>query len=268
MDTVGGRNLRGYWEWVTPKYDHNYLITVDVSKGSGDDSSCIQVLDLFTYEQCAEYSGKCTVLDLARYAYWIGEHYNYGYLIVESNSIGEATFSELYYNLNYPNMFKQKKNKNGVEVMTGWITSPKSRELITNKFIDFYYDDTLWENYHPYSERLVDQMKYWVWKGGRPDHSGNTHDDNILSMAIALFNVADSIKKIRRPDDVLFIGEDGNSVTMKDDGLKFSKEIINNKDTLNRSEEFYRNAEKEMYDQAGLDYRDPNAAETYKWLLS
>ena len=117
---------------------------------------------------------------MAHYAYRIGEYYNWAYGIIECNSIGEATFMELYYNLNYPNLFKQKKNKNGVEVMTGWMTTVKSRELITNKFIDFYYDDSMWKYYKPYSERLLDQMKYWVWKGGRPDHSGNAHDDNVM----------------------------------------------------------------------------------------
>ena len=40
----------------------------------------------------AEFNGKCTTLDMAHYAYRIGEYYNWAYGIIECNSIGEATF--------------------------------------------------------------------------------------------------------------------------------------------------------------------------------
>lgn len=268
-DMIRDRPLKGYWEWVAPKVDHNYLVAVDVSKGSGDDDSCVQVIDMYTYEQCAEYSGKCTTLDLANYAYWIGSYYNFAYMIVESNSIGETTFSELYYNLNYPNLFKQRKNKNGIEVMTGWITSPKSREVITSKFIDFYYDDVMWQSYHPYSERIYNQMKYWIWKGGRPDHSGSAHDDNIMAMAIGLFNIADGIKKIKKDDDTVFIGEDGMAINVETK-YELATNYVNSMEDKGRtlSESVYKKAEEDMYRNAGIDSNNPEAANIYKWLIS
>lgn len=271
IDMLKDRPLKGLWTWKKPLLDHKYLVAIDVAKGSGDDSSSIQVLDLYTHEQCSEYTGKCTTIDLANYAYQIGEYYNWAYMIVECNSIGEATFNELYYNLNYPNLYKQKKNKNGMEVMTGWITSVKSRELITSKFIDFYYDDTLWSNYHPYSERLVDQMKFWVWKGGRPDHSGNAHDDNIMSMAIALYNIADSIKKIRNANDAFFYDENGNGVSLTSQyNNDLSTKYINNNLEKGKEvdENLYKEAERKMYEKAGINPEDKHAAETYKWLIS
>ena len=130
----------------------------------------VEVLDMDTLEQCAEYLGKCTTFDLARYCNNVGVYYNTGYIVLECNSIGEATFSELYYNLNYPNLYKQKKVKDGREVWTGWMTTPKSRELICSKIIDYFYEDELWEHFHPHSERLIGQLTSWIWKGGRPDH--------------------------------------------------------------------------------------------------
>lgn len=268
-DLLNGRPLKGLWIWKHPIPDHKYIFSCDIAKGSGDDSSSIQVLDMSTYEQVAEYSNKCTTMDLAHYAYKVGEYYNWAYGVIECNSIGEATFGELYYNLNYPNLFKQKKMKNGLEVMTGWITTPKSRELITSKFIDFYYDDNLWKVYRPNSERLLDQMKYWVWKGGRPDHSGSAHDDNIMSMAIGLFNIAEGIKRIRRDDDVLFISEDGTGITMKNnDNLKLSDEVISTKGVSDKvSEATYKSMERKMYQQAGINPNDEEAADIYKWLL-
>ena len=271
-DELNGRPLRGLWIWSEPKADHSYCIAVDVAKGSGNDDSCVQVVDMATYQQVAEYSGKCTTMDLAKYAYRIGEYYNFGYMFIECNSIGEATFSEIYYNLNYPNLFKQKKVKNGIEVMTGWITSPKSRDLITSRFIDYYYDELMWKCYHPYSERLYEQMKYWVWKGGRPDHSGNSHDDNIMSMAIALFNIPEAIKKVRNTDDVLFFAEDGSEITVGGDSSahKLTTKYVNTLEDKGRilNENIYKKTEEKMYKEAGIDANDPNAADTYRWLIS
>ena len=269
-DILNQKPMKGLWVWKEPLPDHKYILSGDIAKGSGDDSSCLQVIDMSTYEQVAEYNGKCTTIDMANYAYRLGEYYNWAFEVIECNSIGEATFSELYYNLNYPNLFKQKKSKNGVEVMTGWITSVKSRELITNKFIDFYYDDIMWKNYHPFSERLLDQMKYWVWKGGRPDHSGNAHDDNIMAMAIGLFNIAEGIKRIRGEDDTFFIGEDGSNITLKSvENTKFSDSYLSSKKSTTVMEErAIKSMERKMYQQAGINPADENAAETLKWLLS
>jgi hypothetical protein len=269
-DLLNDRPLKNLWIWKESLLDHKYILGCDVAKGSSDDSSCIQVVDMSTYEQVAEYSGKCTTIDLAKYAYRIGEYYNWAFGVIECNSIGEATFSELYYNLNYPNLFKQKKVKNGEEVMTGWITSTKSRDLITDKFIDFYYDETMWKNYHPYSERLLDQMKFWIWKGGRPDHAGNAHDDNIMAMAIALFNISEGIKRIRGEDDTFFIGENGENITMKDNtNTKLADNYLSSrKKDENVNENVYRNMERKMYMQAGINPSDENAADTLKWLMS
>ena len=270
-DKLDKRPLKGLWIWKLPIPDHKYILAVDVAKGSGDDSSSIQVVDMSTYEQVAEYVGKCTTLDCAHYAYMIGEYYNFAYSIIESNSIGEAVFTVMYYDLNYPNLFKQKKSKNGVEVMTGWITNMKSRELITNKFIDYYYNDDMWEAYTPRSSRLLTQMKTWVWKNGRPDHASNSvHDDAIMSMAIALYNIADGIKKIRKDDDILFFGENGDGVCMANGENKLTKEFVkNNIDKVNDIDEIkLKRIENEMYKNAGIDPRDSEAANHLKWLLS
>ena len=270
-DMLNHKPMKGLWIWKQPELEHKYIIGIDVCKGSSDDSSCIQVVDMHTYEQVAEYAGKCTTMDLAHYAFRLGEYYNWAYLIVESNSVGEATFGELYYNLNYPNLFKQKKNKQGTEVMTGWITSPKSRELITNKFIDFYYDEEMWKHYHPHSERLLSQMKFWIWKGGRPDHSGAAHDDNIMAMAIALYNIADGIKRIRNPNDAVFFDENGNPITIEETiKHEATERYFNSREDKGRGldEEKYKRYEEEMYRRAGLDPRDENTAANYRWLIS
>ena len=128
----------------------------------------------------------------------------------------------------------------------------------------------MWKNYHPYSERLLDQMKFWIWKGGRPDHSGNAHDDNIMAMAIGLFNIAEGIRKIRNEDDTFFISEDGTNITLKDTkNTKLSDEYLNSKKKdENVNANIYRSMEKKMYQQAGINPADEDAADTLRWLMS
>ena len=209
INFLGNRPLRDLWIWKQPQEGHRYGIGVDVAKGSGNDSSAIEVIDVNTYEQVAEYIGKCTTYDLAEYIYRIAEYYNNAYVIIECNSIGEAVFNELYFHKNYPNLFRQKKAiKNGGEMWTGWMTTVKSRELVTSKFIDYYYDEDLWQQYQPHSERLMAQMSTWVYKNGRPDHQSNSsHDDALLAMAIVLYN-RDKCS-MSSTDIPTFFGEDG-----------------------------------------------------------
>ena len=257
-DELDGRPLKGMWTWKLPEKDHRYGIGVDVCKGSGDDSSCIQILDLNTYEQVAEYVGRCTTHDLANYIYKSASYYNEAYVIVETNSIGEAVFNELYYNLNYSNLFKQKKPiKNGGEMWTGWMTSIKTRDLITSKFIDYYYEDDMWNIYQPHSERLLDQMNTWVWSNGRPDHNGSSHDDAILAMSIILFNRDKAV--INKHDLPDFIDEKGIAITAEN-----SVDINNSM----LSEDEFNKKKNDYYHSLGLDKTEEDPAKTLAWLLS
>ena len=270
-----GKPLNGLWIWKKPDPNKKYIIAEDVSKGSGDDSSCIQVIDTETYEQVAEYVGKCTTIDAAYYAYKIGEYYNFGYLVVECNSIGEAVFNELYYNLNYPNLYRQIKNKNGVDVATGWMTSVKSREIITNNLIQMFYDDEMFKHFKVHSERLLGQMKTWVWKGGRPDHaSAAEHDDTIMSLAIGFFNIKESIKNIRNPEDIVFFAEDGTAINMSErntseEKCDFTKLYLKDKNLDEMlPESYYKREEQKMYSQAGIPKNCENPSDMYRWLIS
>ena len=188
-DTLAGRPFKDLWIWKEPQPGRRYCIGSDVSSGTSNDYSSIQVIDVESYEQVAEYIGRCTVQDLANYIKRVGHYYNEAYVIVESNSIGEAVFSNLYYTEDaYHNLFKQQKSRNGITRFTGWITDVKTRQLITNNFIDFFYVDELFENIKIYSERLIGQMSTWINTERGPDHQKSSHDDGIMAFAIGLYN--------------------------------------------------------------------------------
>ena len=260
---LGKRNWHCLWYWQLPEKGHRYILGQDVAKGTADDSTSIQVLDIDTGEQVAEYLGRISTKEGARLANDLGRYYNNAYIIVECNSIGEAVFNDLYYNYNYENMYKMKKiNKHDkTQVWTGWMTTTKTRELITDCFIDYMADDDFWADFYPHSQRLVDQMKTWVWAGGRPDHTETSHDDDIMAMAILLYNLPKVKQIMPRGEEAkrktFFIGEDGQEINLEnreeikdieEENLDKIKNIVGGNNSYFESDEDIVNA--------------------YKWLIS
>jgi len=222
-DKFGNEQIEGLWIWKNPIPGHRYIVAVDVSTGTGTDYSSIEIIDVAEYEQVAEYKGFISTPNFVRLIRKIARWYNEGYIIVESNSIGEAIFNGLYYDENdpYNNMFKQKKTKNNVTRYTGWITDVKSRKLIVNDFIDWITVDELWDQLKLYSKRIWLEMSTWIWSGGnRADHAQGSHDDSIMAFAIGIYNR----NKGMISGDSFVINDDGSTVSIDDnlDDVKIS----------------------------------------------
>lgn len=191
VNKIGSEQIEGYWVWKDPIPGHRYVASVDISSGTGSDYSSIEVIDASEYEQVAEYKGFISTPNFSRLIKKVARIYNEAYVIIESNSIGEAIFNGVYYDENdpYNNVYKQKKVKNGVTRYTGWQTDVKTRKLIANEFIDWITVDELWEQIKIYSKRLWLEMNTWVWtSGNKPEHAQGCHDDNIMAFAIGLYN--------------------------------------------------------------------------------
>ena len=90
-----------------PIKDHNYIVTVDVARGLGNDYSAFIVFDVtqFPYKVVAKYRNNeikpmlfpNVILDVAK-------GYNNAYLLVEVNDIGDQVASILQYDLEYENL--------------------------------------------------------------------------------------------------------------------------------------------------------------------
>jgi len=46
------------------------------------------------------------------------------------------------------------------------------------------------------SQRMISELRTFVYKGGRPDHMEGYHDDIIMSYAMAIFIIQTSFKKL------------------------------------------------------------------------
>jgi hypothetical protein len=93
--------------YENPKEEHNYLITVDVARGLGNDYSAFIVFDIteFPYKVVAKYRNNeikpmlfpNVILDVAK-------GYNDAWLLVEVNDIGDQVANILHFDLEYENI--------------------------------------------------------------------------------------------------------------------------------------------------------------------
>ena len=107
-----------------PEKDHNYITTVDVARGLGNDYSAFIVFDVtqFPYKVVAKYRNNeikpmlfpNVILDVAK-------GYNNAYVLVEVNDIGDQVASILQYDLEYENiLMASMRGRNGQIVGQGF----------------------------------------------------------------------------------------------------------------------------------------------------
>lgn len=81
--------------WFPAVKDGKYLVAVDPAGGGSEgDYTAIEVLDLVTGLQCAEFAGHVGGLELARVAAEIAREYNQAWLVVERNNHGSGVLRD------------------------------------------------------------------------------------------------------------------------------------------------------------------------------
>ena len=255
---LNGVSVKGMNVWNLPVPKHRYIIGVDVSRGTGNDFSSIQVMDVENYEQVAEYKGKTSTKMLGRLVKKVAKYYNQAYVAIECNGIGEAVFNEVYYHDTepYDNVYKQKRTKNGKTIMTGWDTNVKTRQLMTNQLIDWFTVEELFESMKIKSVRLYQELTTWVWVNGRVDHAEGSHDDTIIAWGLCIYlrNKASSYG-----DSIAFIAEDGKLFEFED---KDKDRVVNEGSFDYVTSEDSLSSEAEFLEEMGVENM-----EQYKWLI-
>ena len=161
-------------------------------------------------------------------------------------------------------MYTMKKiNKlDRTEVKTGWMTTAQTRDLITDNFIDMYTQEELWEAYRPRSSRLLDQMRTWVWKKGRPDHNDGAHDDAILAMCIILYNLPKIKVRAKQQNIPQFVDDNAYTGYNSDKPKYYDEHEV-------RDRNAYMDAEDQMRAMTGApDNYDQDPLDMYRWLIS
>ena len=97
-----------------PIDEHEYVITVDVAKGRGQDYSTFTVIDVSSqpFTQVAVFrDNNISPMLLPDLLYKYGKTYNDAYIVIESNDQGAVVCNGLYYDLEYENMFVESSIK-------------------------------------------------------------------------------------------------------------------------------------------------------------
>jgi hypothetical protein len=163
--------------WLKPMPGREYLVAVDPAGGGSEgDYAAMQVLDRATGLQCAEFQGRCGLLELAERAAALGREYNGAMLIVERNNHGAGVLAYLTGVLQYARLFQQ-------DGQAGWLTTAMSRPRMleqVERLLSEGADSVM-------SSRLLREMKTFVRDArGRTGAAQGQHDDLVMAMGIGL----------------------------------------------------------------------------------
>ena len=104
--------------------EHNYMITVDVARGLGNDYSAFIVFDItqFPYKVVAKYrNNEIKPMLFPNIIYNVAKGYNNSFLLIEVNDIGDQVASILQYDLEYDNiLMASMRGRNGQVVGQGF----------------------------------------------------------------------------------------------------------------------------------------------------
>ena len=110
--------------YENPIEDHNYMITVDVARGIGNDYSAFVVADIttFPYKIVAKYrNNEIKPMLFPSVIEPIARAYNYSWILVEINDIGDQVANILHFDLEYDNILMcAQRGRAGQIVGTGF----------------------------------------------------------------------------------------------------------------------------------------------------
>jgi hypothetical protein len=131
----------------------------------------------------------------------LATEYNNAMLVVENANIGWATLDAII-ERGYRNLYQSPKSdqrtaesylrvfEGNSEMVPGFTMSMRTRPLCINKMREFVGDRSVTIR----SKRLLEEMKVFVWKNGRPEAQSGYNDDLVMSFGIGMFLRDTSLK--------------------------------------------------------------------------
>lgn len=173
-----GKLIKGLWVWNEVDYDSMYMLVADTATGHGKDFSALHVIDIFTKEQVAEVKAQVATDTFGQMIKDIARYYNNAYVVIECNHPGPATFNEVFKHKTDPYHNVYVKNKSGEP--WGWDTTPRTRVLLMESLAK----DIKNEYTNIKSERLIDEIKSFVWENDKPQAIRGAHDDLVMAYSM------------------------------------------------------------------------------------
>jgi len=214
-----------------PKTGHDYIMTVDVAKGRGQDYSTFNVIDITQtpFKQVATYKNNLVspILFPSVIHKW-AKKYNDAYVIVESNDAGSVVANGLYYDIEYENVHVEsmiKANAIGVTMnrKIKQIGCSNLKDLIEENKLELVDGDT------------ISECSTFEAKGNSFEASNGNHDDLVMNLVMfawyvgteSFINQSDvSIRQMLYEEKIKAIEEEVTPVGFIDDGIEPEKREV------------------------------------------
>jgi len=168
------------WIYEEPNKDHQYVMTVDVSKGRGQDYSTFTLIDISArpFKQVAVYRNNLiSPLLFPNIIYKYAKIYNEAWVVVESNDQGTLVCNGLYNELEYENLFIEsavKANRLGIEM------NRKVKRIGCSGIKDIIEENKL----EIVDENTILEISTFVAKGQSYEASDGNHDDLVMNLVL------------------------------------------------------------------------------------
>ena len=168
------------WIYEEPQKKHEYIMTVDVSKGRGQDYSTFNVIDISTrpFKQVAVYRNNIiSPILFPNVIYKYAKVYNEAYVVIESNDQGTVVCNGMYYDFEYENMHVEsavKANALGIEITrkTKRLGCSNIKDILENNKLEIVDENTILE------------ISTFVAKGQSYEASDGNHDDLMMNLVM------------------------------------------------------------------------------------
>lgn len=182
-----------YDQYVAPQARHEYVISVDTSRGVGIDKSAFVVIDITEppYKVVAKYyDSDISSMLYPEIVYSVAKNYNDAFILVELNDIGEQVANILYRDLEYENLFMSMVKGRKGQVISGGYGKNVQYGVRTTKSVKSLGCSTLKdlvENNKLIIEDFdtINELSNFILNKGSYEADVGYHDD--LVMCLVLF---------------------------------------------------------------------------------
>jgi hypothetical protein len=186
---------KALWIWEYPDPLKYYAVIADVARGDGNDYSGFHVIDVESVTQVAEFKSQVDTRDYANILLSIASEYNNALLVVENANIGwdviQTIIERGYNNIHYSYKADQSmdftkyvdKYNRADGLVPGFSTTEKTRPLVIEKMRNFIELKLATIR----SIRLLEELRVFIWKNGKPQAMQSYNDDLVMSFAIGMY---------------------------------------------------------------------------------
>ena len=177
IETLENGDLKVYSK---PVKNHEYIMTVDVSKGRGQDYSTFTLIDISDrpFTQVAVYrNNTISPILFPNIIYKYAKSYNNAYVVIESNDQGSVVCNGLYHDLEYENVHVEsaiKANAIGIEITrkTKRLGCSAIKDILENNKLKIVDEDTILE------------ISTFEARGQSYQASDGNHDDLMMNLVM------------------------------------------------------------------------------------